>query len=102
MYNDRDTIFRGGLALIICLAGLIDVVAHFNEFGGNPWLNAYTSTQWVVGTFILYLFGDICYQLYRRIRRVESYIHHALNNCIVVSCFFYSFANYSISGHCLW
>ena len=79
MYNDRDTIFRGGLALIICLAGLIDVVAHFNEFGGNPWLNAYTSTQWVVGTFLLYLFGDICYQLYRRIRRVESYIHHALN-----------------------
>ena len=79
MYNDRDIIVRGGFALIICFAGLIDVVAHFNEFGGNPWLNNYTSTQWVVGIFLLYLFGDTCYQLYRRIRRVESYIHHALN-----------------------
>ena len=79
MYNDRDTLYRGGVALLISLASIIDVAAHLNEFGGNPWLNAYTSTRCVVYIFLLYLFGDTCYQLYRGFRRIESYFHHTVN-----------------------
>ena len=79
MYDDRDSLYRGSVALLLSLAGLIDVLAHFNNFVGNPWLNAYTSTKWVVGFFLFYLFGDTCYHFYRGIGRVETYIHHAMN-----------------------